>query len=654
MESNYVLERSVGGVWSTLATLPANVTAYADRTCVHDTYYEYRIKAIGSISDYSNTLAVQTLAKPTPNLSLVGFLSDIGSSRDVAVIGNRAYLASDPFGVVVLDVTNPSAPSVLGSQHPTGPAAQIAVVNGLAVAAGTPRGTDIVDVRDPAYPRVLSSVAGSSADVAASGSFAYLASGGDLKVVDLSDPYAARVVSTVVTPGIAYSVAVSGTKAVVADASSGISVVDIANPYSAYLAGTLQLSGTSWKAAAAGNVAYVATNNPVALYAVDISQAASPRVIGTISTGYSVLDVTVSGSRVFLSEDGSGMTVVDATNPASMRILMHYSASQVGTLPQGVCAANGLLYIAGNGLGFNVVNLTDVASPTVVGSLSQVASGYESAMLPSLNAAVVGGGSGGTDIIDLTLPDYPKLATKLPDLTADIAASGSFAYLASAGDLKVVDVSNPYAARVVSTVVTPGIAYGVAVSGTKAVVADASRGVAVVDVSNPYSAYLAGTLQLSGTAWKAAAAGNVAYVATSNPAALYAVDITQAASPRVIGMISTGYSILDVMVSGSRVFLSEDGSGMTVVDVTNPASMRILTHYSASLIGSFPQACTLEGDFLYVASNGMGLKVLDIESITSPVLVRSYTSPGHCQDVVVSGSLVVTADTKSEIAVYTK
>ena len=61
--------------------------------------------------------------------------------------------------------------------------------------------------------------------------------------------------------------------------------------------------------------------------------------------------------------------------------------------------------------------------------------------------------------------------------------------------------------------VTSGFAYGVAVSGNYAYVADGSPGLQVIDVSNPANPQRVGGYDTSGTARSVAVSGNYAYVA---------------------------------------------------------------------------------------------------------------------------------------------
>jgi len=76
----------------------------------------------------------------------------------------------------------------------------------------------------------------------------------------------------------------------------------------------------------------------------------------------------------------------------------------------------------------------------------------------------------------------------------------------------VIDVSNPANPRRVGGYDTSGPAYGVAVSGHYAYVADYT-GLQVIDVSNPANPQRVGGYDTSGEAYGVAVSGNYAYVA---------------------------------------------------------------------------------------------------------------------------------------------
>ena len=127
------------------------------------------------------------------------YLGD-GFPRGVAAGGGLVFVADQPAGLIVVDVSDPGAPAeagrlslgrdpVLGVVAPdersTGgaPPAVVAVVSGRG-------GLQAVDVSDPAAPRVTAAVpaAGRPAGAAMWGRTLYAAGAGVLEVFDLTDP----------------------------------------------------------------------------------------------------------------------------------------------------------------------------------------------------------------------------------------------------------------------------------------------------------------------------------------------------------------------------------------------------------------------------------------------------------------------------------
>ena len=115
------------------------------------------------------------------------------SPFNLAISGNHAYVADGAWGgLQVVDITNPSAPAVVGSYpfYPNGTAMGIAISGDRAYVAGGNGGLREVDITDPTHPTpvdacALSDWAGNS--VVASGDYAYVAQrSAGLQVVEVS------------------------------------------------------------------------------------------------------------------------------------------------------------------------------------------------------------------------------------------------------------------------------------------------------------------------------------------------------------------------------------------------------------------------------------------------------------------------------------
>ena len=69
---------------------------------------------------------------------------------DIALAGNYAYVAVGGNGLVIVDVTNPAAPTFKGSYNTTGGSTGVAVEGNYAYVADGDNGLVIVDVTNPA------------------------------------------------------------------------------------------------------------------------------------------------------------------------------------------------------------------------------------------------------------------------------------------------------------------------------------------------------------------------------------------------------------------------------------------------------------------------------------------------------------------------
>jgi hypothetical protein len=147
-----------------------------------------------------------------------------GPASAVAVSGSLAFVGSGTT-MLVLDVSTPSSPQLLGDVTLPDLVYGIAVGGSHAYVANGMAGLRVIDVSNPAAPVEVgvSDVTNEGAlDVAVAGSHAYVAYGTlGLRVIDVSEPSLPGVVGAIDTPGTARGVAVAGSYAFVADGSSG-------------------------------------------------------------------------------------------------------------------------------------------------------------------------------------------------------------------------------------------------------------------------------------------------------------------------------------------------------------------------------------------------------------------------------------------------
>ena len=588
---------------------------------------------------------------PIPNPSAMGFFSGIGKPNDIVMSpdGTKAYLASDPFGVVVMDISNTADPKVLGSQHPAGVADKLAVSGNIVVAAGTPRGTDIVDVTNPNYPIVLSSIESNSSDVAINGDFAYIVSLTNLKIVNIANPSDPQV-TLLEIPGIATGVAISedgNTAVVTAITPSNIYVLDISNPSSPTITGTETLGGIVSRVEISGNLALIKKSNPSSMQVVDVSIPSSPKLVNTIAVG-SVNNMTVRGNIIYVSLDGEGLIIVDISDPENPLFLLEYSLASLSNTVSG----NTVLSIQANN-GLTMLDISDIANPTIVGSLvtgSYKANSISVGSLSSGKTVVIATGTPrGTDIIDVSNPKQPEILVSIDIPSIKSAINGDFAYIVSDNNLKIVNIANPSNPQITSFEI-PGFATDVAISedgNTAVVTAIIPSNIYILDITDPSSPTIIGSKTLGGMAMEVAISGNLALIMNTNPASMQTVDISNPSSPELLeGSISLR-SASDVTLSGNTAYVSDGKYGFKIIDISDPENPFFLLEYN---LGSL--ANTVIGNIVLSVQAINGLTILDVSDVANPVnIIDRMKILGKSEDVVVYDNRIYIADDTAELVI---
>ncbi len=113
----------------------------------------------------------------------------------IRVQGDRAYLACNSAGLLVVDIADAALPKLLGRWDSPGLALGVDVADGFAFVADQFYGLQIVDVRNPALPIPVTSEAlpGAASDVTVVSGIAYVAcDSGGIVSVDVRDPFRPR------------------------------------------------------------------------------------------------------------------------------------------------------------------------------------------------------------------------------------------------------------------------------------------------------------------------------------------------------------------------------------------------------------------------------------------------------------------------------
>ena len=256
-------------------------------------------------------------------------------ASSVVVVGGRAFLAAE--GLAILDVSEPSRPTILGH-----------------------------DLSIPVMDLALSPA----------GDRAFVTDGrGELQILDVSQPHAMVSIGRYETDGRAMGVEVVGTRAYVTTArgisggSGSLEILDVSDPSQPKRLGAHNTQGRSHRLVVNETLAYVGEGlGSSGMEIFDISQPQDPIRLGSFDQGSqeiggvgTVVDLDVRGHMAYLAST-SGLHIVDVTNPARpIRIGGHDSSVL------SVQVAGSLAFVAGNE-GLQILDVGTPSDPKLIGS----------------------------------------------------------------------------------------------------------------------------------------------------------------------------------------------------------------------------------------------------------------------------------------------
>jgi hypothetical protein len=257
----------------------------------------------------------------------IGYCPTPGQARDVAIAGSYAYVADGPWGVQVMDISDPSQPEIIGDHGTAGTCRCIAVAGGHAYVADGSGGLYVLDISDPTDPTRagrLPIATGEFLGIAVDGDYAFLTnySGWYIDVVDISDPTNPTSAATFDFPYPCYmrGCALDGNSLFVCryylvneDLVYSLLVMDITNPTNPQVIGTFDgLIDPPQNVFISGDEAHIAVLRK--WVALNIQNLAAPHfMFSCFRSDKTYYDVVVEGDIAYIANQDTGIEVHDYT-----------------------------------------------------------------------------------------------------------------------------------------------------------------------------------------------------------------------------------------------------------------------------------------------------------------------------------------------------
>ncbi len=295
----------------------------------------------------------------SPHLTRLSFVDTRDEARGIAITTDRLVVACDVTGACTVDPSRPGHAAYLDLvTH------DVDIHEDLAAVASGNSTVTLLDVSDPIAPGVLSTiaVAGTLFQLAHDGATLYGVGTGGLDVIDTSDPTAPVHVTTIDPGEPLHDVALVGSHLLVHDGAD-LRVYDRSIPTAPVLAHSVGLPGTVEQLRIVGDHAYVCHSNGLTL--VDVADPAAAAILSELSIDFGALASAVHGSIAYVTDFGfDALHAVDVSDPTNPTILFTQEfAVQYGLAME---VRWPYLYVGGFDPGFWVYDITDPVAPALL------------------------------------------------------------------------------------------------------------------------------------------------------------------------------------------------------------------------------------------------------------------------------------------------
>ncbi|MFO1458325.1 MAG: hypothetical protein U1G08_02880 [Verrucomicrobiota bacterium] len=567
---------------------------------------------------------------------LLGSVALGGDAVNLYAVGTTVYVAQQSTGLRVVDASNPSAPVVVGTFNTSGLAQKVWVSGSIAYVADGPSGIHVLDVSNPSDIRRLGGVrtTASAIDLAVAGTTVFVAlGGGGFQVYDAADPAVLRRLASVATEGMVNRVVVSGDRLLLVDTADGLVAFDVRTPSAPVRVGATPLSGGVTDLAVSGALAAVSSGDRARMF--DVSGPGAPIPAGSLD--HASWSVILSGDVAYGIDPGSGLQIYRLR--VGLRQTLDWHGFPTNVLPVHVPLP--ITITSSSGL---PVDIRVSESPATLDSGTVTVTGFGTVVVEAGNA----GSDTHTPVLERRRFNVP-LATFSPvgNLRTDNYANkvqvvDSLAYVADGLEgLQIMDVHNPEVPVRLGRLKLAGDTRDLHVQGNLVYAACAAAGLQVVDVSHPELPALVGGIPTGGMAVAVTVVGSTAYVADAN-AGLVLVDVSTPASPVVLAKLSLPGEASGLHVVDSLAYVACGFGGLSVVDVRDPkAPVRV----GLLPADGFLKSVHVVGSLAYVAAGQKGLWVVDVSQPDRPIF-RGATPPqfGRAYGVTVTGNIALVSD----------
>ncbi len=291
-------------------------------------------------------------------------------------------------------------------------------------------------------------------------------------------------------------------------------------------------------------------------------------LIGEIDTGGYALSVHVDGDLAFVTDYGEstahGLIIVNVSNPSQPEILGEYHG---GGFPYAIESVGEIVYIADEVEGLRVIDISDPTHPLEIEGFSGSGMAFDLEIVGDF--LFLADYEWGMVVLDISIPSNPEYVASFGPDCFHFEIEENIAYIAGAGRLRTVNVSDPHNPTLLGQTIASGITlWDPSVSNGTVYLANHSGDdgeLLIYDARNPSNIQKIGEFDSDGTFQSFFVDHSLLY-AVDFMSGLYVLDVTNATVPLEIERFSDGQP-WDVTICDGLVYLV-GSEGLQILEAT--------------------------------------------------------------------------------------
>ena len=521
----------------------------------------------------------------------------------VAIDGNTAYLCCNYYGLVSVNITDPSNMYILDNFDDGGAAYEVIVESGIAYVADSWDGIEVLDVSDPAAIVEIGSIYGGVY------SFSKIAKYGNYLLTERLDVLSLLIVN-VTDP-------TSPTQVTNYLPSSGIKDIDIYD-----------------------DCVYLTEGHDCEI--VNLSTINSPTYENIISLAFTGEDADIDSDTLYIG-GYYGFMIYSLSNPTTPAVLSTHLVNQT-TIVANVCGNNTNLIIGLNSRGFEIHDVTTKSSPSLLGTFQNYGDFCDVDIDEDIAYVV---SNNGFVILNISIPESPQLIN-FTNLYSDnyigqsILVDEEIVYFVHRATLYIYNVASPENPVLLNNSLTGIQANDLAIRGNYLFLAQSNR-LKIVDITDPTTPVLITDFYNVDSFTDFTFKDNYVFLAIG-ALGIRVVDITDVYNPSIFTTVYFGGNTRSCHVDGEFLYAYANNFGIYVLNISDINNIDLL--YS-ELISEYIyySDITTEGQYLYLSRQKFGIYIFDCSDPTDLVYSgRFHDDSGQIFGFKVSEGLIVTAD----------